>query len=181
MAIRDTPTGHGIPARLLHWGIAGLVAAAWLLGNFMEDLLPRGPARQAGLDRHAGLDAPVIGLSLLRLYRRAVNPAPPDPPGTPAWQARAVHPADVTLYAPTLAVPLSGVLDRWVRGRPLAPFGLIPMPPPFTPPFGRVWGEAHEVLANRLLLAVAADVAAALWHHLVLRDAVLRRMLLGRG
>ena len=37
------------------------------------------------------------------------------------------------------------------------------------------------MLANLLLLVVAAHVAAALWHHLVLRDGVLRRMLPGRG
>jgi superoxide oxidase len=115
---------------------------------------------------------------LLRLLWRAVNPKPADPPGTPAWQARAAH---VALYAATLAVPLSGILDRWARGRPFALFGLVPLPAPFTPPFGRFWGEAHEVLANLLLLVVAAHVAAALRHHLVLRDGVLRRMLPGRG
>jgi superoxide oxidase len=181
MAMRDTSAGYGAPTRLLHWSIAALIAAAWLLGSFMEDLLPRGPARQAGLDWHAGLGALVIGLSLLRLLWRAVNPRPADPPGTPAWQARAAHLAHVALYAATLAVPLSGILDRWARGRPFALFGLVPLPAPFTPPFGRFWGEAHEVLANLLLLVVAAHVAAALRHHLVLRDGVLRRMLPGRG
>jgi superoxide oxidase len=181
MTIRDTAAGYGIPTRLLHWGIAALIAAAWLLGTLMEDLLPRGTARQAGLDWHAGLGALVIGLSLLRLLWRALNPAPTNPPGTPAWQAQAAHLAHVALYAATLAVPVSGILDRWARGRPFALFGLVPMPAPFTPPFGRFWGEAHELLANLLLLVVAAHVAAALWHHLVLRDGVLRRMLPGRG
>jgi cytochrome b561 len=176
MTLRDTPAGYGTPTRLLHWGIAALIAAAWLLGTLMEDL-PRGPARQAGLDWHAGFGALVIGLSLLRLLWRAVNPALPDPPGTPAWQARAAHLAHIALYAVTLAVPLSGILDRWARDRPFALFGLLPVPPPFTPPFGRFWGEAHEVMANLLLLVVAGHVAAALWHHLVLRDGVLRRML----
>jgi cytochrome b561 len=147
----------------------------------MEDLLPRGPARQAGLDWHAGLGALVIGLSLLRLLWRAVNPRPADPPGTPALQARAAHLAHGALYALTLAVPLAGILDRWARGRPFALFGLIPMPAPFTPPFGRFWGEAHELLADLLLVVVAVHVAAALWHHFMLRDAVLRRMLPGRG
>jgi cytochrome b561 len=181
MTIRDTAAGYGTPTRLLHWGIAALIAAAWLLGTLMEDLLPRGPARQAGLDWHAGLGALVIGLSLLRLLWRAVNPRPADPPDTSPLQARAAHLAHAALHAATLAVPLAGILDRWARGRPFALFGLVPMPAPFTPPFGRFWGEAHELLADLLLVVAAAHAAAALWHHLVLRDGVLRRMLPGRG
>jgi cytochrome b561 len=44
-------------------------------------------------------------------------------------------------------------------------------------PGGRLWGEAHEVLANLLLVAIGLHVAAALWHHFVLRDGALARML----
>ena len=51
------------------------------------------------------------------------------------------------------------------------------MPAPFTPPLGRFWGEAHEVMGNLLLAVVGAHVAAALWHHFVQHDSVLRRML----
>jgi cytochrome b561 len=37
------------------------------------------------------------------------------------------------------------------------------------------------VLANGLLILVAAHVAAALWHHFIRRDGTLRRIIPGRG
>jgi cytochrome b561 len=37
--------------------------------------------------------------------------------------------------------------------------------------------EAHEILANVLIALVAVHVVAALYHHFILRDAVLWRML----
>ncbi|MCC7426740.1 MAG: cytochrome b/b6 domain-containing protein [Alphaproteobacteria bacterium] len=77
----------------------------------------------------------------------------------------------------TVALPLSGLFDRWARGRAVTVFGGLPLPAPMPIPGGRLWGEAHEVLANLLLAAVALHVVAALWHHLVLRDGSLMAML----
>ncbi|WP_431271019.1 cytochrome b [Dankookia sp. P2] len=145
----------------------------------MEDLLPRGPARQAGLDWHAGLGALVMGLSMLRLLWRAANLRPVDPPGTPAWQARAAHLAHGALYATTLAVPLTGILEPLGAGPSLRALRPDPHARSLHPALRPLLGEAHELLAHLLLLVVAAHVAAALWHHLVLRDGVLRRMLPG--
>lgn len=173
MDVFDLPQRFGTPSRLLHWTIAALVALAWVTAQLAEGSRNGG----LGLGLHAGLGALVLGLSLLRLLWRALNRAPPSPPGTPAWQERAAHLGHVALYALTLAVPLTGLLDRWARGRPLALFGLVPVPAPFVPPFGRLWGEAHEALATMLILLVGAHVAAALWHQWVLHDGVLRRML----
>ena len=45
--------------------------------------------------------------------------------------------------------------------------------------FSRVAIGTHEFLAYALLALIGAHVAAALWHHLVLRDATLKRMWLG--
>jgi cytochrome b561 len=56
-------------------------------------------------------------------------------------------------------------------------FGGIPLPAPLPVPGGKLWGEAHEVLANLLLVAIAAHVLAALWHQFVVRDGALSRML----
>ena len=42
--------------------------------------------------------------------------------------------------------------------------------------FSRVAIGTHEFLAYALLALIGLHVAAALWHHLVLRDATLKRM-----
>ena len=47
-------------------------------------------------------------------------------------------------------------------------------------PYSELLAEAHEWLAYALIAVVAVHAAAALYHHFVLRDTVLRRMLVRR-
>ena len=178
MRIRDSRNDYGPATRALHWGSALLILLAWGLGTLMEDF-PRAMEGQAK-SLHFGLGVVVLSLAALRVLWRLVNPHPAPPPGTPSWQDRAGRLAHLALYGLTLAVPLSGLFDRWARGRPVGLPGGLVLPAPFAVPGGKLWGEVHEVAANLLLVLVGLHVAAALWHHLVLRDNVLRRMT-GRG
>lgn len=177
MAIRDTATRYGGVSQVLHWGSAVLIAAAWTLGVTMEEL-PRGPTRAAGLDLHATLGLLLVGAVLARLLWRAANPKPGQEQG---WAGRAAQAMHLALYAVMLAVPLTGLADRWARGRGVSTFfGAVTLNPPFAIPGGRAWGEVHEITANLLLVLIALHVAAALWHHLVLKDGLLGRMLPAR-
>ena len=165
---------HGAALRAIHWASALFVLSAWVVGSTME-AFPRGAGREGAMQLHASLGVMVLGFALLRILRQAVAP-PPRAEG-PAWQRLAAKGMHAALVLLTLALPLSGLLDRWARGRTVSIFGGVPLPAPFDIPGGRVWGEAHEVMANLLLAVVALHVAAALWHHLVLRDGTLARML----
>ncbi|MBW6401385.1 cytochrome b [Roseomonas sp. HJA6] len=165
---------HGAAARAIHWASALLVIAAWAVGSTMEEF-PRGPNRDLAMQVHYSLGVLVLGFAALRVIRYAVAP-PPRAEG-PVWQRLAATGTHVMLILLTVGLPLSGLLDRWARGRPVAIFGGVPLPAPFEVPGGRIWGEAHEVMANLLLVTVALHVAAALWHQFVLRDGVLMRML----
>ncbi len=178
MLLRDTPETFGTPSRLLHWIAALAIAAAWTVGTVMGDL-PRGPSRAAGLDLHFALGTLVLSLTALRLLWRLFNPRPVSPPGTPLWQDRAAHLAHLGLYLLMFAVPLSGVLAAWLGGKAVNLFWIASLASPFAR--NRAWEkgaeEVHEVLANGLLALVVAHVVAALWHHFLRRDGVLRRML----
>ena len=166
----------GAATRAIHWGTALLVLSAWVVGSTMEEV-PRGAGRDLAIQAHYSLGVLVLGLAALRVAWRAISP-PPRAEG-PAWQRLAATAMHLALLGLTVALPLSGLLDRWARGRAVTVFGGLPLPAPFAVPGGRAWGEAHEVLANLLLVAIAAHVAAALWHQFVLRDGALSRMLRG--
>ena len=172
----DLPAGpnHGATTRLLHWGAAALLVAAFTLGLAM-DAWPRGAPRDTAAMVHYSLGVLVFGLALVRLLRRLLLPRPKAEGSLPVrLAAGAMHWA---LYAAMIAVPVTGAFDRWARGRPLTVFGDTVIPAPFVVGGGRAWKEAHELIAYALVALVAAHAAAALWHHLVLKDHTLRRML----
>jgi cytochrome b561 len=167
---------HGAVTRGIHWGTALLVLSAWVVGSTMEEF-PRGGGRELAMQVHYSLGVLVLGLAALRVAWRAVTPPPPAE--GPAWQRLPAVAMHLALIGLTIGVPISGLLDRWARGRAVTVFGGVPLPAPFPVPGGRIWGEAHEVLANLMLVAIAAHVLAALWHQFVLRDRAISRMLRG--
>lgn len=66
---------------------------------------------------------------------------------------------------------------------PLAPkiLGVVPVPQALAAgsPYNELLAETHESLAFALIALVGVHTAAALYHHFVLRDSVLRRMTTG--
>lgn len=165
---------HGAMTRAIHWGTALLVLSAWVVGTTMEEF-PRGGGREEAMQLHYSLGVLVLGLTALRVAWRLVAPLPPAP--GPPWQRLAATGMHVALILLTIGLPLTGLLDRWARGRPVAIFGGIPLPAPFAVPGDRLWGEVHEVFGNLLLVAIGLHVAAALWHQFAVRDGTLSRML----
>ena len=78
-----------------------------------------------------------------------------------------------------LAMPLTGWLMVSGSGkrRPLSWFGLFDIPIcRSSKATGRLGHEAHGVLGWLMLALVVLHIAAALRHHLILRDSVLARM-----
>jgi cytochrome b561 len=177
--IRNTLERWGWPARALHWIVAALV-----LGLFAHGLL----LHEFGRDQHRfqiWLHS-AVGITLLLIVVAAfvwwlMNPVPAEPAGTPPWQGRAAHLAHWGLYGLIFAVTLSGWVLTGTMRTPVSIdlFGFIGVPQLGTAgsPSHKLIEEAHELLANVLIGLVVVHVAAALYHHLVLRDGVLLRML----
>lgn len=85
------------------------------------------------------------------------------------------------LYLLLIAQPLMGWANASSRGWSLTLFGVIPLPPLSAQgsTLGHELGDLHGALAWGLLGLIGLHVAAALYHHFVLRDGVIRRMLPG--
>jgi cytochrome b561 len=166
--------GYGGGVQTLHWIGAFVVIGAWGLG-FSLDLFPRGPERSAAINVHSTLGLLVFSLAVLRiLWRGATRDPAPD---GPAWMVPLAHAGHVTLYALTLALPAVGLFGRWARSGTAILIGGVALPAPFALPDSPLWAQAHATLAYALAALVAVHVTAALIHHLVLRDGILRRML----
>ena len=92
------------------------------------------------------------------------------------WAAKVAH---LLLYALLVTIPVLGILLTWYRGDALSFFGLFTIPAPVSPDrdTARFIRELHSLCANLILILAGLHAAAALWHHYVRRDDVLKRML----
>ena len=184
-------------AILLHWVIALLIilqigVGFWLADAFEStDQAARMMAfEQAQIHKSVGLT--ILGLSLLRLLWRLLNPAPPLPEDMSGFERAAATMSHVGFYALMILMPLSGwaMVSSSVEfaSIPTVYFGAFEIPHlPMLPGLeaeakASVNGaahEAHELLALGALALLALHVAAALKHHFVNGDGVLARMVPG--
>ena len=171
---------HDLFTLSLHWLTALLVPLAYLAIQVTE-MLPRGALKTQVYTAHQTLGVLVLAVTLVRLAWRpfAPKPSPAEMPGAMRHASTAVH---VLMFLGLLAVPVLGMLTQWLRGRGVEMFGLFALAPPFTPdrPMARNLKEAHELLANALMLLALLHALAALFHQYVMRDGLIRRMLPGR-
>jgi cytochrome b561 len=181
--IRNTNEAWGWPARTFHWVIALLIIAMFAFGLWMTDV-PAKADRPYYFAIHASIGVTLLVLLAARFVWWTLNATPALPPGTPSWQQVAARVSHASLYV--LAFGTAGL--GWLLAGALEPaiepqvFGLLPMPSPLTLRASEDFlEEAHELAAFALIAVAGVHTAAALWHHFVLRDNVLTRMLSGRA
>jgi cytochrome b561 len=178
MQWKNDDSRYGCVAQALHWAIVALVVTKFVLASVADDLA-LGPAKIATLARHKSIGITLLGLVLLRLLWRWLNPAPAVPAGMQRWKYLAARATHLLLYALLLAIPVLGWLMSSARNFPVSWFGVFTLPDLVDPDRRayELFHAAHEVAAKALFVAALVHVAAALKHHFVDRDNVLRRML----
>lgn len=178
MLMRNTAERFGLVAKTLHWLTLALLIAAFTLAVSMVDM-PFSPRKLEFYSWHKWVGVTIFLVVLLRLGWRVANPVPRQPSGMPRWQQRLAGLSHAALYAILIVMPVSGWIMSSALNLPVVYLGLVHIPSPFG--VDRALGEAMKVvhlsLAVALLVLVTIHALAALYHHLVLRDDVLRRML----
>ncbi len=177
---------YSAAARHMHWVTAAVVLAMIPAGLAMtyrgNTLNIWDGLTNAMYSSHKLLGFLVLWLVAGRLAYRLLKGAPPDEPTLLWWQKAGSHLVHWLLYGLLLVVPLLG----WV-GVSLYPsltvFGLFNLPALAAPneDLAKVVLEIHGTLAILMGLLACAHVGAALYHHLIRKDGVLRRMLPGLG
>jgi cytochrome b561 len=183
MQWRNSPERYGAVVQISHWITVLLILFAWLIGQF-HDAFPKGPPRSAAMWFHKEAGVLVIAILAFRLLWRFVDP-PPAFEKTPGGVLadRAAKLAHWVLYLLMLAVPVAGIVLSFARGRPVDLFGFYEIASPWVEDraLAGLAKQAHEWLANGLLIFAFLHAVAALVHHWVLHDSTLRRMLPGRA
>ena len=175
--------GYGPVAKSLHWATVLLVVIAWTLGMFGEELSEESAQGSRSLT-HIWIGLTVLVVALVRIPWRIANP-PPKIVATEfgRWLVEWTDPASrlmhYALYGLLVVVPAFGIALQFAQGHSLPLFGLGEIPSPWLADkaFAHSVKEAHEILANLLVILAVFHMAAALVHHIVFGDNTLRRML----
>jgi cytochrome b561 len=159
----------------LHWITAALVAALWTIGQTV-DVFPNGPLRIDYRSIHIMCGVILAVVVLMRLAWRLARHVdlPPIDEGLLLVIARITHWA---LYVLLVATMVFGVNYAWARGDSIFNVVKIPQMVPGDRALVHQIGDWHALAANALLIVAGVHAAAALFHHYILRDETLRRML----
>jgi cytochrome b561 len=160
----------------LHWITAALVAALWLLGQTI-DWFPRGSPRVAARSTHILLGVTLAVVLAMRIRWRFSGGIRLPPAGAGALLDALAGLTHKALYVLLVGTVVLGIATAWIRGDSL--FGLltIPSPVPGNRDVRKTFEDLHGLAANVLLGLAFVHAAAGLFHHLVLKDRVLQRML----
>jgi cytochrome b561 len=164
---------------VLHWLTAILVIGLWCVGQTI-DMFPRGGPRITARSLHICTGALLTLIFIYRIWWRSTAGAklPPASTGLVQVAAKSVH---WILYGAVLATLLLGLFNAWVRGDNLFDLVRIPAFDPGNKALRHDVEDWHGLLANIVLAVAALHAAAALVHHYVWKDQVLRRMLPGKA
>ena len=180
MAASSKSLRYGAVAQFFHWATAILVLVAFVYSPGGSEQRVYSLAQDFDRQLHETLGMGVFGIVLIRSAWRAFDAAPDDPPMAP-WMRLSSRVVHAMLYVLLLAVPLTAISGAWLEGHPLTLLANVRI--------GPLLAEAHDVggaiasihtwLGDTLLWVAGLHAAAALYHHFILRDGVLRSMLPG--
>jgi cytochrome b561 len=161
----------------LHWLLAAAIVAGFIIG-LQQSGAPVSPTRVRWINYHKWIGITILALSAVRLLWRILH----RPPGLPAsmqpWQRVASHCMHRGLYLFFFLVPLAGWAYSSALGFHVVYLGLIRLPDlaPKNKALADLLIQVHATLAWTLATLVGLHVAAALKHHLIDKDGLLRRM-----
>jgi len=178
IAAGDDGTNYDNVAIVLHWATAFLVFANFALAETWDWFAK--PTKELMEGTHMSFGVLLTAVIVARLVWRWI-------PGhqlsslETGWVKLASKTAHYLLYALLVAEAALGFAFRWGAGRPMEFFGLgiPPLIGEIARPLRRELREFHEWIGWAIVIIAILHALAALYHHYVLRDRVLKRMLPG--
>lgn len=178
MNLKNTQDEYGFIAILLHWLMALLLIGLLILGLYMNSL-PIGLSKLRLYGWHKEWGILALFLFVPRILWRLVNITPFLAPLLPLWEIIAARMTHWIFYLLMLTLPLTGWMMSSAAGLPVSFFGLFILPDLVSPDenLRMILQQVHLWLAYALIGFILLHTAAALKHHFINHDDILRRML----
>jgi cytochrome b561 len=162
-------------SRLLHWTMAAMILSMLGIGVAMVASLAN---YHVLISIHRPLGIAILVLAVVRFVNRQLTSLPPFPATMSRGERLAATASEYTMYALMFALPLVGWGMLSAARYPIVLYGSLHLP--FILPrdlmLYAVLRKAHTVVACLFLLMILAHVGAILFHTLIVRDGLLKRM-----
>ena len=177
MKLVNNVEGYGLVSILLHWIMAIVIIALFILGHYMVDLTYYDPWYIKAPDLHRSVGVIVAALLVLRLTWRLSNHQP-ELMGR-QWEQKTALMVHRLFYILLTAIIVSGYLITTADGQSVSVFGYFSIPAIITGLINQedTAGLLHEWLANILIALAIFHGMAALKHQIIDRDSTLQRIL----
>ncbi len=175
---KNSTERYGYFSIAMHWAMLLLLVAVYACIELRE-FYPRGSDLRNGLKQwHFMLGLSVFLLVWLRLALRIVGTTPRVSPVPALWQQRLAGLVHLVLYGFMIAMPLLGWLVLSAAGKSIPFFGLE-LPALLGPDEALADSveDLHKTIGSIGYYLVGVHAVAALFHHYVVRDNTLLRML----
>ena len=162
-------------SRLLHWLMAAMVLSMLCMGVAMVTSLAD---YHVLVSIHRPLGIGILVLVIIRFANRLVNPPPPFPPTMSRMERVAATASEYAMYGLMFVLPLVGWGMLSAARYPIVLYGSLHLPSilPHDAMLYAVLRKAHTILAYLLFLMFLAHFGAVLYHTLIVRDGLLKRM-----
>jgi cytochrome b561 len=176
VAAGDDRTVYDNFAITLHWLTVLLVLSQFALAETWSWFAR--PTRDLMIVTHMSFGIILSAVIVIRIVWRLI-PGHQMPAAVSGWTELASKAVHYLLYVMLAAEAVLGFVLRWSGKESMSFFGLQIAPPfaPFSKPAHHLVGEIHNLNGWAIIILATGHAAAALYHHYVLRDRVLSRML----
>lgn len=170
---------YGSVAKFYHWLIFFLVAFLIATGLTVE-AISKDSLRFLTFNVHELTGLTVCFLMVLRTIWTIRNIRPELPPTVKTWEKSTAHILHSLLYIILFIMPVSGFIMATSGGHPVNFFGFqlwMPFISHNSETLNHQAFNLHHYVGYTLIACLAIHILAALKHHIIKKDATLRRML----
>jgi cytochrome b561 len=171
---KNTTDSYGSVAKFFHWFIAvaiiGLIIVGYSLENINSSMLYKA---------HKAIGFFVLLVVIARLLWRFSNIVP-SYHALPKWMVFGANAMHYTLYALMIIVPFAGFIASNAGQYPVSFLFLFDMPSLFANKYPQLGKDAmfiHKQAALIFACVIGFHILAALYHHFIRKDNILKRML----
>lgn len=175
--IKNTKESYGIISKIFHW-VIGISIIALIIVGFTMASLDASPLKWRLYSMHKASGVVVLMLVIARICWKFTNQYVSPEKNTPKILVHAAHLGHFLLYVFMLMMPISGIFMSYFGGHDISVFNLFTIHAgEKNPDIAKFFHQMHSIGGWGFAILVVVHVLAAFFHHFILRDNSLNRML----